>query len=369
MAKATSRWVDADTHLYEPPGLWRDRLDRRYQQDPPGLVSLADGRTFFQFGKRVYPTMANHPGFGAIYGPSGTATDQVCDPQARLRRMDEMGIGVEILYPTLALNGVNQVDDPAMAGALARAYNQFAAEFASTDPRRLVPALVAPMNHPDVAVREIEYGRRELGLSLAVTNPTPPDNLAWSNPRYNPTWAVLADLDLPLTFHELTASAPSYGTGIERYKDDWAMLYVSTHVVEQVLVLTELILAGVLARFPSLRVSLAESHVSWLEGWLTLLDNQYLTDERGGRDRLRFPPSEYFRRQCWVTAFTDDGLLLEALRFGRNIMVSTDWPHPPSEVTERRGLHHLAARSEVPDEDRNALLADNAHRFLGAVDP
>jgi predicted TIM-barrel fold metal-dependent hydrolase len=360
-------WVDADTHLYEPPGVWQDYLEHPYREDAPGLVSMADGRVFFQYGHMVYPTMSNHPGFGAIYEPGGTATESVCDPRARLQRMDSLGVDVQILYPTLALNGVSQVDDPRLAGALARAYNRYAADFASADRIRLVPAIVAPMNHPDVAAEEIDYGRRQLGMALAVSNPTPPGNIPWSDSRYDRLWAALQDLDVALTFHELTASAPVHGTGVQRYEGDWSMLYVCTHVVEQVLVLTELILNGTLARYPGLRVSLAESHVSWLEGWMTLLDNQYATDERGGRGRLPLCPSEYFRRQCWVAAFTDDGLLAEALRFGRNVMVCTDWPHPPPDVTERRGLHHLDRRTELPLEDRAALLSGNARRFLGTA--
>jgi predicted TIM-barrel fold metal-dependent hydrolase len=362
----TLGWVDADTHLYEPCELWPLRMDAKFRARAPALVPMDDGRVFFRYADRVYPTMPNHPGFGAIYGPGGTATDRVCEPGARLRWMDSRSTDIQILYPTLALNGASQVDDPELAGALARAYNQYAAEFASIDPRRLVPAIVTPMNHPAVAIQEITYAREVLGLTLAVSNPTPPGNVAWSDARYDGVWAALQDLDVALTFHELTASAPSYGTGVERYQGDWAMLYVCTHVVEQVLVLTEFILKGILARFPRLRMSLAESHVSWLEGWLTLLDNQYMTDERGGRDRLDMAPSEYFRRQCWVAAFTDDGLLPESLRFGRNVMVCTDWPHPPPEVVERRGLHHLSERSELPSAERGALLADNALRFLGS---
>jgi predicted TIM-barrel fold metal-dependent hydrolase len=177
-------------------------------------------------------------------------------------------------------------------------------------------------------------------------------------------WPLLQDLDIPLTFHELTASAPPHTTGMARYRDDWAMLYVCTHVVEQVLVLTDLIVNGVLEQYPLLRVSLAESHVSWLEGWLTLLDDQYRTDERGGGGRIPLPPSEYFRRQCWIAAFTDDGLLAAALRFGRNIMVCTDWPHPPAPVTERRALRHLDQRDGLTGAERSALLGDNARRFL-----
>ena len=167
-------WVDADTHLYEPPELWQERMDRRFRQDAPALVPIHDGRVFFQYANRVYPTMPNHPGFGAIYSPGGTATGSVCDPGERLRWMDANGTDVQILYPTLALNGASQVDDPVLAGALARAYNRYAAEFAASDPRRLIPAIVAPMNHPSVAIEELTYARRELGLSLAVAIPRPP---------------------------------------------------------------------------------------------------------------------------------------------------------------------------------------------------
>jgi predicted TIM-barrel fold metal-dependent hydrolase len=309
--------------------------------------------------------MANHPGFGGIYEAGGSATESACDPVERLRWMDTRGIGVQILYPTLALNVVSQVDDPRLAGALARAYNTYAASFASTDRRRLVPAMVAPINHPDVAIDEITFARDELGMTLLVSNPTPPNNVPWSNPRHERLWAALQDLDVALTFHELTSSAPPYATGVQRFADDWSMLYFCTHVIEQVLVLTELISSATLARFPRMRISLAESHVSWLEGWLTLMDNQYATDERGGRDRLEMAPSEYFRRQCWIAAFADDGLLAESLRFGHNIMVCTDWPHPPPAVVERRALAYVDRRTDIAPAEHDALLFGSARRFLG----
>ena len=95
-----------------------------------------------------------------------------------------------------------------------------------------------------------------------------------------------------------------------------------------------------------------------------MLDDQYATDERGGRGRLTCRPSEYFHRQCWVTAFTDDGLLAEALRAGHNVMVSTDWPHPPPAVVERRSLAQLTERADLTPAEQDALLSSNAHRFL-----
>jgi hypothetical protein len=71
------------------------------------------------------------------------------------------------------------------------------------------------------------------------------------------------------------------------------------------------------------------------------------------------------RRSCWVAAFTDDGLLPEARRFGRKC----DGPHRlPASATgscQRRGVHHLDERTELPAAEREALLGENASVFLG----
>ncbi len=358
-----SSWIDADTHIYEDVASWGDHVESRFRDFGPKLVNDDRGRRVLSYAGATYPTLAGHPGFGAIYDERGRAARGM-SPAERLAYMDSRDVDVEVVYPTLGLNGVSQIRDPQLAGSLARAYNRYAAGYSSADPRRLAVAAIVPMNHPEVAVRELEFAR-ELGISVAVSNPTPPDDIAWSDPRYQLIWSALQDLNITFTLHELTASAPVNTVGIGRFFANWSLMYVCTHVVESMLAVTDLILSGVLQRFPRLRVGMAECHVAWIPGWFVMLDDQYRTDERGGRGRLADPPSEYFRRQCYVAAFGDDSLIPEALRFGGNVTVCTDWPHPPADVQARRELTHVASHEGLSGDERRAILVDNGRRFLG----
>ena len=56
------------------------------------------------------------------------------NPQARLRDMDAMGIDQAFLYPTWFAEGFHLVEDPDVAYALARAYNDWIADFCGAAP-------------------------------------------------------------------------------------------------------------------------------------------------------------------------------------------------------------------------------------------
>jgi hypothetical protein len=56
-------------------------------------------------------------------------TEGASNPKARLRDMDAMGIDQAFLYPIRFAEGFHLVDDPDVAYALARAYNNWVADF------------------------------------------------------------------------------------------------------------------------------------------------------------------------------------------------------------------------------------------------
>jgi hypothetical protein len=53
------------------------------------------------------------------------------------------------------------------------------------------------------------------------------------------------------------------------------MLSLCGRVVEAELALMDIILGGVLHRFPKLRVGFAEAFVAWLPSWLALMDHMW----------------------------------------------------------------------------------------------
>jgi predicted TIM-barrel fold metal-dependent hydrolase len=323
-------------------------------------------------GESLYPSMPNHPGLAKVYGPDETLHPQTIhdkrvstDAGERLREMDRQDADVHVIYPTLGMVGFNGIADAELAGACARAYNRYCADFAAADPARLQPAMLVPFNHPEVAAREIVHARETCGLRVAFANPTPPDEVPWSHERYDVIWSALEDADVTLTFHESTVGAGPTTIGINRYWGQGNLVYLCTHTVEPQLAVMDLVAGGVLHRHPGLRVGLLEAHVSWVPGWLQLIDYKIGPSHQVRGGPLTMAPSDYFRRQCFVAVFADDVGIAEADQYlgHDNLVFSSDWPHKSLDEQDS-SAHALAARTDLAEDLKARLLHDNARKWL-----
>ncbi len=363
--------IDADTHYWEPLTAWSEYIEPPFRDRAPRFVH--DGpRLLMQVGEGIYPSMPNHPGLAKVYGPDESLHAQTVHDKAvstdaglRLREMDAQDAAVHVIFPTLGMVGFNSIEDPELAGACARAYNRYCADFAGADRDRLRPVMLVPFNHPEVAAREIAYARDSCGLDVAFANPTPPDEVPWSHPRYDIVWSALEDLDVTLTFHESTVGAGPTTVGINRYWGSGNLVYLCTHTVEPQLAVMDMIGGGALHRHPGLRVGLLEAHVSWVPGWLQLMDYKLGSrfEVRGGP--LSMPPSDYFRRQCFVAVFADDVGILEAFEYlgPDNLVFSSDWPHKSLDEQDA-SARALADRADLPTEVKDRLLHANARTWF-----
>ena len=72
----------------------------------------------------------------------------------RLRDMDEIGVDKALLFPTLFAEYLPAVDNPDLAYALSRAYNNWIYDFCAAAPGRLFPVGVLPMQDPSFAIEE-----------------------------------------------------------------------------------------------------------------------------------------------------------------------------------------------------------------------
>ncbi|HWE55304.1 MAG TPA: amidohydrolase family protein [Acidimicrobiales bacterium] len=361
---ATTGIVDCDTHFWEPIELWDEYIEPEFRASAPHLVHDGD-RLLMQVGQSVYPSAPNHRGLGATYGPRETLKEQViwdrevsCDAQRRLEFMDRTGADVHIVFPTLGMVGFSSIDDPAVAAACARAYNRFCRDFASADPRRLRPVMLLPMNHPDVAIEEMRYAREECGLSVAFANPTPPDDIAWGNGRYDDLWDAFEDLDVTLAFHESAVGATDNTIGLQRYAGYHGMAYLTAHTVEPQLAVMDVLLGGVVARHPKLKAGLLEAHLAWLPGWLEMVDHVTERYPQGWDHDQK--PSEMFRQHFFVAAFPDDigvGAAAESLPDG-NVVFSSDWPHK-SLTEQRTSLDEFEQRPDLAPAAQKRILEEN----------
>ncbi len=366
---ASNGVIDCDTHFWEPVELWAQHIDPEFTERAPRFVDDG-GRILMKVGESIYPSAPNHRGLGATYGPDETLHPQTVwdkevsnDGPRRLHFMDGQGVDVHVIFPTLGMVGFNSIEDPSLAGACARAYNRYGAEFCSADPRRLRPVMLLPLNHPDVAVAEMRYAREECGLAVAFANPTPPDDVAWSDPRYDDLFSAFEDLEVTLAFHESAVGATPNTVGINRYAGYHGMLYLTAHTVEQQLAVMDVLLGGLLLRHPRLRCGLLEAHLAWLPGWLEMVNHVTGRYPQNWKHDVR--PSELFSRHFFVAAFPDDVKVGEVNQFlpGGNVVFSSDWPHK-SLTEQQTSLGEFERRPDLSSAERDRILKENPHRWF-----
>jgi predicted TIM-barrel fold metal-dependent hydrolase len=131
--------------------------------------------------------------------------------------------------------------------------------------------------------------------------------------------------------------------------------------------LTLLTCGGVLERFPRLRVILLEANGGWIVPWLERLDHHYEVF-RFDVPWLKMKPSEYFRRQCWISFDPDESTIAFTARSplvgADRIIWASDYPHPdakiPGVVDELR-----EATATLSDAERARILGLNAAELYG----
>ncbi len=211
-----------------------------------------------------------------------------------------------------------------------RAFNTALADFASAAPSRLVVSYQIPIHDIDAAVAEVRWaaatGCKSLQLPVFPAELGLPDY--WDT-RYDPLWAAIQDVDLPVCCH----------IGMNTALDDLARrdptpqkgIFVPLVAMSAAEPLGMWIMGGVFARFPDLRVVFVEPGLGWVSWWLYIADDFVL---RQGYD---FPaitelPSHYFRKNVFLTFVDEPDALYHAhARLGvENIMWSSDYPHPVS---------------------------------------
>jgi predicted TIM-barrel fold metal-dependent hydrolase len=139
--------------------------------------------------------------------------------------------------------------------------------------------------------------------------------------------------------------------------------------MEQMMALLALIEGGVLERHPSLRVAFMEAGCGWVPYWLWRLDQvEYKHLQGEVAENVRRPPSEYFRRQCFVSIEPDEPTLPEVVRQlgAENLLFGTDFPHVDHDGGEGHAMASL--RGRLPEEVLQKLSWDNPARLYGLTE-
>jgi uncharacterized protein len=231
---------DGDSHVVEPPQLWEKYLDPEYRTLGRHALWRQEGRTgsYLKVNGEIFrdtgnPNLPRH----ALWRPGMTwdaigeldphtshpMTEGASDPQARLADMDAMGVDRTLLYPTWFAEGFFLVRDPDVAYALARAYNDWIADFCKAAPERLFATAILPLQNMDFALDELQRVAGMPWCRAVFIRPMFLEDHYLNHPRYDPLWADLERLGMTAAVHATpglwSPEWTSHGPFIEKIKD------------------------------------------------------------------------------------------------------------------------------------------------------
>ena len=139
------------------------------------------------------------------------------------------------------------------------------------------------------------------------------------------------------------------------------------HPVSSAVALANLILNGVLERFPRLRIGVVELTASWVPSFLLHIDgaSDFYTQRHGQPFRaLADRPSEYFRRQVRVASLPYEMPNRLVPKVGDDtFMIGSDWPHAEGVADPMAAAERAVAGLTGPA--RANILGANAAWLLG----
>jgi predicted TIM-barrel fold metal-dependent hydrolase len=375
--------ADCDSHVTEPPDLWTSRVSAKWRDEVPRVDPHPEtGIERWHVGDIWLPAAASsaHAGWREYAPKLPQRWDDIepgsYDARARLRRLDELGIYAQTLYPNiLAFNtGVFIGMEPEAGLVCTRAYNDFLVDFASADPQRLIPIAMVPFWDVEASVAEIkrcaDAGHRGILLANQYEKIGLP---SFVDPHWDPIYATAQDLELPVNFHAGFGTSPKPRDTVAdidafgKWTGDIGALaasVVTTMMNSNARALGTILTSGFCERFPRLKLVSVESGMGYLPFLLNSLDWHFVGYgvHRTGR-RL---PSDTFREQCYGTFWFETATLGLLEQYPGNFMFSTDYPHPTSLVPGPTSpadspRDHIAKHFEVvPGDVARKALWENA---------
>lgn len=354
--------VDADSHFLEPDSLWEEYLPHKYRQMAPHFAADSMGQPRMVIGGRTLPRYPRVPlwrrgGGQQLIDPEAQRAGW--DPAARLAAMDAEGIDGHVIYPSIGLffGGVGDLE---LVVALCQAYNNWARDFCSVDPRRLFAPAIVPQCDVRETLRETERAVGGMGLAGVTLRPNPVGP-SIEDPAWDPMWSLMEELASPVGFHEGTnLSVPHLGAD---RTDNYMFQHMMSHPFEHMAALLSLIGGGILERHPRLKVLFLEAGCGWVPYWLERLEQHLDGDFAYDAVTLSLRPKEYFERQCFVSADPEEDAVVPAFVSclgDSGLCWSSDFPHPDHEW---RGMaKRFADRGDLGEETKRKVLGANAAR-------
>ncbi len=272
---------------------------------------------------------------------------------AILKTHDAAGVDRVVLCPWASLLRYDADDDDALRTC--RIYNEALARLALAHADRVTALGMVPLQHPDLAARELEALMRRPGL-CGVEIAASVRGVYLGDDRFRPFWAA-AEANGALVFIHPTTRGFDHPVFADYY-----LTNTVGNPMETTIAASHMIMAGVMETHPRLKVLLAHGG-----GAILALRGRLEHAHRvvaSAKARLREPVDASLRRFYFDTVTHDAGVLRDLIAFAGadHVLAGSDYPFDMG--VERPGDAVRALGLRASDEAN--ILGGNA-RTLGLV--
>jgi predicted TIM-barrel fold metal-dependent hydrolase len=277
--------------------------------------------------------------------------------------MDEEGLYIQVLYPTLFL-AYPLSCNPAYVTALCNAYNRWLGDILSAH-ERLKWVGVVNLDDSSAAANQVIECQRLGAVGIMILGTAGDRQL--DDPSLLPFYEALESVNLPLAVH--------VGWACPAINNLYTHIYPSGVIAFLMPVLmgfVSLMSGGILDRFPKLRVVFLEAGSLWIHFILERLQHRF---QHSGKNLSQvvsrtapiqaLPTMDYVRKgNLYFSAEVEDLLLPQVLDLvgEGQILFGSDMPHGDR---ERFAAKMLLERPDLTASAKEHILETNPARFYG----
>ena len=276
------------------------------------------------------------------------------DLDEQFAHMDRLGHRVDVVC-SIGPFSVAFSDMPASEGRdYALMWNEEMAGAQRKYPGRLWASAAVPLQDTKIAIDVLDRAVNKLGLMGANLPGSVGSDPRIDAERLEPFYARVEELGVPLFLHPTDAV---FQDMLEGY--DGALFLSLGRVIEVSVAAARLVLSGLMARHPKLKVVL--SHTG---GALPYQSGRM--DKNTKAAKLPAPASTYLKRMYTDTVSPHSAGMKFAIEYYGidNVMYGTDYP-----CWDPATCLKLIDEIELPQAEKQKLFYDNARRILGLRDP
>ena len=323
--------ISADSHITEPPDCYSAHIDPTYRDTAPHMVHDPQRGDVF-----VVPGMKSTISMGLVAAAGRPAeeltTDGIrfdalhrsgYDSSLRVADQERDGVSAEILYPTVGMVLCNHPDVD-YKRACFEAYNRWITDYCSEAPDRLLGCGQTALRSVEEGIADLQ-AIRDAGLRGVMMPGDAGTQEDYDDPIWDPFWEAAVALELPLSFHILTARGGGWrGPRLNSF------LSIIRSIQD---IMGTLVFGGVFERHPALRVVCVEADAGWAPHYMYRMDHAYNRHRNWLQPGVALSklPSAYFAEHIYMTFQDDWTAFSHANELNwRRLMWANDFPHSDS---------------------------------------